>query len=139
MLCFFISTIMNAKDSWERILDSFVDWDKTDTLTILYPTKRLKLALIIKEILDSKNIAYFDNYIPSKSIEKGNKESDELKEHLNSLTKHDFLVVLRADNFIQKLELADTFNTMSGLTNSPAKSLVFHMLASFQSILTSKS
>ncbi|MCG3227759.1 MAG: aminopeptidase [Candidatus Heimdallarchaeota archaeon] len=114
--------------SWFDILKYMIDKPKTTSLAILYPISRTKLATTISNAaleIDLKAIKLEVN--PAKEFETVPKN---LAFILDNLTEDDFLIVLRGDNFINKLKLNNHFNTFSGLINSGAKSLVLHMLIS---------
>ena len=112
--------------SWINILKYMIDKPRTTSLAILYPISRIKLATTISEAaleIDLKTIKLEVN--PTKEYES---VPQNLASILDNLTENDFLIVIRGENFINKLKLNNHFNTFSGLMNSDARSLVLHML-----------
>ena len=112
--------------SWIDILKYMIDKPKTSSLAILYPLSRIKLASKISDAaleIDLKTIKLEVN--PAKEYES---VPQNLASILDNLAEDDFLIVIRGDDFINKLKLNTHFNTFSGLINSSARSLVLHML-----------
>ncbi|MCG3221847.1 MAG: hypothetical protein H7641_10750, partial [Candidatus Heimdallarchaeota archaeon] len=114
--------------SWFDILKYMIDKPKTTSLAILYPISRTKLATVISDAaleIGLKAIKLEVN--PAKEYDN---TPQNLASILDNLTSDDFLIVIRGNNFINKLKLNNHFNTFSGLINSEARSLVLHMLIS---------
>jgi len=112
--------------SWTNMLKFMIEKPKTTSLYILYPISRSKLASKISNTateLGLKTVKFEVN--PENDFEEAPKY---LSSILDNLKENDFLIVLRKEDFINKLKLNTHFNTYSGLTNGKGKSCVLHMM-----------
>ncbi|MFW9853336.1 MAG: aminopeptidase [Candidatus Thorarchaeota archaeon] len=115
-----------SRQSWIKVLKFMIDKEYIDSLAILYPISRTNVASLIGDAASEIGIKTIKLEVnPHKDFEEA---PPNLTAILDNLKTNDFLIVIRGDNFINKMKLNDHFNTFSGLINSDAKSIVLHML-----------